>query len=175
VSGVAQGLPDVIGPGLRVLLCGINPGLLAADTGHHFAGRGNRFWQVMHEAGFTPHRLAPHDSHTLLDYDCGLTTMVARATSREDQIAPEEYRLAAERFAGRIVPHAPAYVAFLGKPAWAAFCGHRQIDWGLQPARIGPSKVWVLPNPSGRNRAFSLERLVVAYRALHRAAFPPEV
>lgn len=165
------GLPDVIQPSLRVLFCGINPGLLAAATGHHFAGRGNRFWQVMHEAGFTPHRFAPQDSRDLLHHGCGLTTVVARPTAREDQIDPAEYRAAADAFGGKIARYRPAFVAFLGKPAWAGMLGQREIAWGRQATGFAGATTWVLPNPSGRNRAFTLEQLVEAYRGLRCVAF----
>ena len=164
-------LADVIQPGLRVLFCGINPGLLAASSGHHFAGRGNRFWRVMHLSGFTPHQLAPQDSAEVLRLGCGLTTVVARPTAREDQIDPGEYQAAASGFAQRIADHAPAFVAFLGKPAWSALSGQRQVAWGPQSATMGRSAVWVLPNPSGRNLAFTLDGLVEAYRALNEVAF----
>lgn len=164
-------LPDVIAPGLRVLFCGINPGMLAAATGHHFAGRGNRFWQVMHLSGFTPHRIAPEDSASLLHHGCGLTTVVERPTAREDQIDRDEYRAAAEAFRGKIAHYAPAFVAFLGKPAWSGLSGQRDLPWGRQTTTIGSSQVWVLPNPSGRNLSFSLDQLVEAYQELRWAAF----
>lgn len=167
-------LPDAIQPGLKVLFCGINPGLLAAASGHHFAGRGNRFWRVMHLAGFTPHQIAPQDSATVLDLGCGLTTVVERATAREDQIAPGEYQAAAAAFQSKVALHAPAFVAFLGKPAWSALSGQRQVAWGRQPGTMGDSAIWVLPNPSGRNLAFTLDGLVENYRELRRAAFPEE-
>jgi double-stranded uracil-DNA glycosylase len=175
VNAPVSRLADVVAPGLAVLFCGINPGLLAAATGHHFAGRGNRFWRVMHLAGFTPHQLAPRDSHTLPRHGCGLTTVVARPTAREDEVASAEYRAAAQAFEQKVRHAAPAFVAFLGKPALAALSGQRQIAWGRQPASIEASAVWVLPNPSGRNRAFSLDQLVAAYRDLQQAAFPPPV
>jgi TDG/mug DNA glycosylase family protein len=164
-------LPDFIQPGLRVLFCGINPGLLAAASGHHFAGRGNRFWRVMHLAGFTPHQIAPQDSATLLDYGGGLTTVVERPTAREDQITPGEYQAAAAAFQSKVALYAPTFVAFLGKPAWSALSGsgQRQIAWGQQPGTMGASAIWVLPNPSGRNRAFTLDQLVEAYRDLRLA------
>jgi TDG/mug DNA glycosylase family protein len=164
-------LPDVAETGLRVLFCGINPGVLAAATGHHFAGRGNRFWRVMHLAGFTPHQIAPPDSGTLLRHGCGLTTVVERATASEDQIDRREYQAAAAGFERKIAHYAPAFLAFLGKPALAGLTGRRDIAWGRQSAMMGASGIWVLPNPSGRNRAFSLDRLVDAYRDLNEAAF----
>jgi TDG/mug DNA glycosylase family protein len=170
---VDRALPDIIGDGLSVLFCGINPGLTAAATGHHFAGRSNRFWQVVHRAGFTPAQIMPQNDRTFLDYGCGLTTVVERPTARADQLAPQEFLASADAFDRKIALHAPRFVAFLGKAAYSGLSGRRDIAWGLQAAMIAASAIWVLPNPSGRNRAFTLDRLVDAYRALHAAAFQP--
>lgn len=165
-------LPDVIDTGLRVLFCGINPGLQASASGHHFVGRGNRFWPVMHLSGFTPRLIAAQESTSLLRHGWGLTTVVERATAREDQLAPDEYRAAAAGFARKVARYAPAFVAFLGKPAFAALTGQKRVAWGRQSVTMGPSAIWVLPNPSGRNRSFTLAQLVEAYRELRIAASP---
>ena len=164
------GLPDILAPGLSIVFCGINPGLRAAATGRHFEGRGNRFWRVMHEAGFTPRLFRPEDDHRLLDFGCGLTTAVARPTARADQLSALEIEAAAYDFERKIEHYRPRYIAFLGKAALAAMSGVRDIEWGLQSATFGGALAWVLPNPSGLNRAFSLDALVSAYRALHTAA-----
>lgn len=164
-------LRDILAEGLDVLFCGINPGLKAAATGHHFAGRGNRFWRTLHLAGFTPHEIAPEDDHSIVRYGCGLTAFVARPTARADQLQPQEFGVAAVDFERKIGQYAPRFVAFLGKAAYAGLTGSREIDWGCQPDRIASSMVWVLPNPSGRNRAFGLDRLVGAYRELYEPAF----
>jgi TDG/mug DNA glycosylase family protein len=118
-------LPDVIDDDLAVLFCGINPGLEAAATGHHFAGRGNRFWQVMHLAGFTPVRLAPDQGRTLLRHGYGLTTAVARPSARADQVAAAELLASAGAFERKVAGHTPRIVAFLGKSAWSVLTGRR--------------------------------------------------
>lgn len=164
-------LPDVIAPGLKVLFCGINPGLTAAKAGHSFAGPSNRFWRAVHLAGFTPHELAPREDQTLTRYGCGLTTVVERPTAGADELSRDEFIAAAAGFERKVAAYAPGFVAFLGKAAYAALSGRREIAWGAQPGRIATSAVWVLPNPSGRNLAFGLDRLVGAYRALRVAAF----
>ncbi|AXF21742.1 G/U mismatch-specific DNA glycosylase [Burkholderia pyrrocinia] len=164
---MADALPDVIAAHLDVLFCGINPGLAAAATGHHFEGRNNRFWRVLHLAGFTPHEIAPQDDRTILRYGCGLTTVVSRPTASADQLSQAEFGAAATGFEQKIAHHAPRFVAFLGKAAYAALSGQRDIAWGRQAARLARATVWVLPNPSGRNRAFGLDDLVDAYRQLH--------
>lgn len=166
---MADALADIVAPQLDVLFCGINPGLLAAATGHHFAGHSNRFWRVLHQAGFTPEQLAPEEDQRLLDYGCGLTTVVARPTAGADQLTRKDFAAAAAGFEQKIKILSPRFVAFLGKPAYLALSGQRDATWGRQAAMIGTSAVWLLPNPSGRNLAFTLDALVARYRELHRA------
>jgi TDG/mug DNA glycosylase family protein len=170
VEHTAATLPDILSSGLSVVFCGINPGLRAAKSGHHFAGRGNRFWRTLHLAGFTPQELRPGNDRDILKYGCGLTTVVARATVSADQIAKHEFIAAAQGFERKIRRCAPRHVAFLGKVAYAALTRQRDVDWGLQPEPFGGTIAWVLPNPSGLNRAFSLADLVIAYRKLRVAA-----
>jgi TDG/mug DNA glycosylase family protein len=162
-------LPDLIGAGLTVLFCGINPGMTAATAGHHFVSRSNRYWRVLHLAGFTPVEISPEQDRDILDYGYGLTTVVQRPTASADQLSPHEFAAAAAQFRQKIARHAPRFVAFLGKPAYAALSGRREIAWGRQTERMEGAIVWVLPNPSGRNRAFALDALVDAYRPLYLA------
>ncbi|MFM0628627.1 G/U mismatch-specific DNA glycosylase [Paraburkholderia xenovorans] len=171
-SDSLQSLPDLLELGLSVVFCGINPGVLAASSGRHFAGRGNRFWRTVHLAGFTPEQIGPEDDRTLLQYGCGLTTVVSRPTARADQLSQREFKAAATEFERKIEGYAPRCVAFLGKMALSAMSGSRDIQWGLQPATFGGARAWVLPNPSGLNRAFSLDALVTAYRELRLAVAP---
>ena len=152
-----------------MIFCGINPGMTAAAQGHHFAGRGNRFWRTLHLAGFTPEQVQPENDRTLLRYQCGLTAVVERPTASADQLSLHEFSAAAAGFEQKIARHAPRFVAFLGKAAYCALSGKREVAWGLQAKTFGNAAVWVLPNPSGRNRAFSLEQLVAAYRELRLA------
>jgi double-stranded uracil-DNA glycosylase len=162
-------LPDIIAPHLAVVFCGINPALSAAAAGHHFARRSNRFWRVIHQAGFTPEEIRPENDRTILQHGCGLTAVVERPTARAEQVSTQEFRAAAARFEQKIAHYAPGFVAFLGKAAYSALSGRRDIAWGPQPTAFGGSAVWILPNPSGRNRAFSLDQLVGAYAQLHQA------
>jgi TDG/mug DNA glycosylase family protein len=170
---VSEGLEDILGERLTVVFCGINPGMLAAAQGHHFAGRGNRFWRTLHLAGFTPEEVRPENDRTILHYQCGLTAVVERATARADQLSQHEFIAAAAAFEQKIARYAPCHVAFLGKAAYSALSGQRNVEWGLQARTFGNAAVWVLPNPSGRNLAFSLEQLVDAYRQLRLVAFEP--
>jgi TDG/mug DNA glycosylase family protein len=163
-----EGLEDILADQLDVIFCGINPGMTAAAQGHHFAGRSNRFWRTLHLAGFTPDEVRPENDRTILQYRCGLTAVVDRPTARADQLSQHEFIAVAAGFEQKILRHAPRVVAFLGKAAYSALTGQREIAWGLQPTTFGDAKVWVLPNPSGRNLAFSLDQLVDAYRQLHQ-------
>jgi TDG/mug DNA glycosylase family protein len=166
---VIGALPDVIAERLAVVFCGINPGMTAAALGHHFAGRGNRFWRVLHRAGFTPQEFRPENGQKILQYGYGMTTAVDRPTARADQLSAQSFKAAAAVFEAKIARYAPRFVAFLGKAAYAALTGEREIAWGPQHGVFGGSSVWVLPNPSGRNRAFSLDRLIIAYHQLYLA------
>jgi TDG/mug DNA glycosylase family protein len=163
---MSSGLPDIIAGQLSVLFCGINPGLAAAASGHHFEGRANRFWRVMHLAGFTPEELRPEEDRRILVYGYGLTTVVDRPTAAADELSRQDFDGAAAGFQAKVATHAPRFVAFLGKAAYAALTGTRDIAWGRQAIDLQGATVWVLPNPSGRNRAFTLEQLVEAYREL---------
>jgi mismatch-specific thymine-DNA glycosylase len=163
-------LPDIITERLAVVFCGINPGMAAAATGHHFAGRGNRFWRVIHLAGFITEEILPENDRTILQYRCGLTTVVDRPTARADQLSAQEFIAAAAHFERKIARYSPRFVGFLGKAAYSVLSRQREIAWGAQPVALGGAVVWVLPNPSGRNCAFTLDQLVSAYRQLYLAA-----
>src|SRR5262249_28133832 len=107
-------VPDVIAPGLRVLFCGINPGLYSAATRHHFARPGNRFWPTLHAAGFTDRLLSPFEENELLDLGYGITNIADRATATADELSEEELVAGARRLARRVRRYQPAWVAFVG-------------------------------------------------------------
>src|SRR5580692_10104376 len=165
----STGLPDVISTSLNMVFCGINPGMRSAAVGLHFANRSNRFWRVLHLAGFTARQLEPEEARLLLDHGCGITSAVARPTVSATDLSRADYIAARPVFERKIVKYTPRYVAFLGKPACAVFLNQRDLSWGLQPTKLGESAVWVLPNPSGLNRAFPIGRLTDAYRELFEA------
>ena len=165
----APGLPDILAPNLRVVFCGINPGLTSAALGRHFAGRSNRFWKTLHLAGFTREEIAPENGRLILAEGCGLTTAVARPTARADELSLNEFARAALGLSAKMARYSPKYVAFLGKAAFAAIFERKLVEWGKQDVLLGGSKTWVLPNPSGLNRSFSLDQLVRAYSELRVA------
>ncbi len=160
-------LTDIIDKNLSVIFCGINPGLKSAWDGHHFSGKSNRFWKVLHLAGFTPYQIEPTNDKDILKFGYGLTTAVARPTVRADELSKEEFENSFKVFAEKIYRYQPKYIAFLGKPAYSAFSGKKQITWGKQIEKIQNAKVWVLPNPSGLNRGFTLENLICYYAELY--------
>ncbi|SHI20790.1 G/U mismatch-specific DNA glycosylase [Pollutimonas bauzanensis] len=169
-SASFQSLPDILAMDLKVVFCGINPGARAAAAGHHFVGRGNRFWRVLHLAGFTSQELRPENDRAILKYCCGLTTAVERPTARAAELSSNEFVAGSVKLAQKIERYAPRYIAFLGKAAYSAISHQRKVAWGPQPGVFGAAAVWVLPNPSGLNRGFSLDDLVRAYRQLYLAA-----
>jgi double-stranded uracil-DNA glycosylase len=163
------GLPDILSTGLDVVFSGINPGMRSAAVGLHFATRTNRFWRVLHLAGFTDRQLDPAEAHLLLEYGCGITSAVSRPTVGAADLRRADYIAARPVFERKIAKYRPRYVAFLGKPALSVFLDQRTIPWGLQRATFGRSAVWVLPNPSGLNCSFTIGLLTEAYRELFTA------
>src|ERR1044072_679299 len=159
-------VPDLIAPGLRVLFCGINPGLYSAATRHHFARPGNRFWPVLHRAGFTPRVLKPWEERELLQWRYGITNLVARATATAAELRREEFVAGAKRLARKVTRYGPAWGAVVGIGADRAAFGRPEAGRGPQPERIGPARLWLLPQPSGLNANHQLPELTEAVLAL---------
>ncbi|MCT4498005.1 G/U mismatch-specific DNA glycosylase [Pseudomonas sivasensis] len=169
MNNANAGLPDLLVPGLAVVFCGLNPGLESALEHKPFFNRSNRFWRTLFLSGFTAEEIDPDDYVRILQFGCGMTTAVQRATPSAQDVSADEYRRAAQALEAKIVQCSPKYIAFLGKSAYAAITAQRNIAWGLQPDTFGGARVWVLPNPSGRNRSFTLNHLVEAYQLLRLA------
>ncbi|MFE6780185.1 G/U mismatch-specific DNA glycosylase [Streptomyces sp. NPDC057702] len=163
-------VPDVVAPGLRVLFCGINPGLMSAATGHHFARPGNRFWPVLHASGFTPCRLRPDQERELLTYGLGITNVVARASARADELDAEEYREGGRVLRAKVARLRPAWLAVVGVTAYRVAFDDRKARVGPQPTPLGGTRVWVLPNPSGLNAHWNLASMAEEYARLRVAA-----
>jgi TDG/mug DNA glycosylase family protein len=161
-------IPDVIAPALTVLFCGINPGLWSAATGHHFARPGNRFWPALHLGGFTDRQLRPDEETALLGYGLGITNVVARGTARADELTAEELIAGGRAVAAKVREYRPAWLAVVGITAYRTAFHAPRSQIGRQPERIGDTEVWVLPNPSGLNAAWTLPRLAEAFRELRR-------
>lgn len=161
--------PDVLATGLDVIFCGINPASSAAADGHNFSNKSNRFWAVLHLAGFTEERLRADQERHLLSYGCGITAVVARPTCSAAEIASAEFRQARPVFEAKMRRYHPRVVAFLGKRALSAMLSTSDIGWGRQPLDFAGATAWVLPNPSGLNRGFTLDALVRPYADLRSA------
>jgi TDG/mug DNA glycosylase family protein len=161
-----QVVPDVIALNLRVLFCGINPGLVSAATGHHFARPGNRFWPALHRSGFTPHQLRPDEQGELLNYGAGITNLVDRATARSAELTRAEFAAGAERLVEKVLRYSPDWLAVVGITAYRDAFGERKAAMGPQQRRIGPTRVWILPNPSGLNAHYTLDKLAGAFAEL---------
>ncbi|MFJ8948572.1 G/U mismatch-specific DNA glycosylase [Streptomyces sp. NPDC102381] len=163
-------VPDVVASGLRVLFCGINPGLMTAATGHHFARPGNRFWPVLHLSGFTPWQLKPSEQQELLSYGLGITNVVARATARADELSAEEYREGGRLLEERVTLLRPAWLAVVGVTAYRSAFGEPKAQIGPQERTIGGARVWALPNPSGLNAHWTAATMAEEYARLREAA-----
>ena len=163
-------MPDVVADGLRVLFCGINPGLMTAATGHHFARPGNRFWPALYRSGFTPRLLKPSEQGELPSYGLGITNVVARATARADELTPEEYHEGGRLLALKVARLRPGWLAVAGVTAYRAAFGDRTARVGPQERTIGGTKVWVLPNPSGLNAHWTAETMAQEFARLRVAA-----
>jgi double-stranded uracil-DNA glycosylase len=169
-AAYGKGLPDVIAPGLKVLFCGINPGLYTAAVQHHFARPGNRFWPAIHAAGFTPRRLYPHEERELAIWGCGLTNIVDQATARADELTPEELTVGGRALAAKARKYRPAFVAILGISAYRAAFKRPRAHLGLQEETFGPARIWLLPSPSGLNAYYQAGQLVERLKELREAA-----
>ena len=163
-------VPDIIGPGLTVLFCGINPGLYTAAIGHHFGRPGNRFWPALHASGFTPRLLDPSEEQELLPLGLGITNVVARATAAADELTAREIVAGGRILEAKVRAYAPRYLAVLGIGAYRTAFARPKAAVGLQPDAIGGTRVWVLPNPSGLNAHYQGKDLVKVFRALRDAA-----
>jgi TDG/mug DNA glycosylase family protein len=161
---------DVIGPGLRVLFCGINPGLYSAAVGQHFARPGNRFWPTLFAAGFTDRLLAPHEERDLLSLGYGITNVVARSSGAADELTDTELADGGRKLTAKVRRYRPRFLAVLGVGAYRAAFARPNATLGLQEERIGDTAIWVLPNPSGLNAHYRPSDFVQLFRALRDAA-----
>jgi TDG/mug DNA glycosylase family protein len=163
-------VPDVIAPGLRVLFCGINPGLYTAAVGHHFARPGNRFWRALHESGFTERLLSPFEERELIPLGYGVTNVVARATAVADALTKEEIVAGGKRLAAKVRRYRPRLLAVLGMGAYRLAFSQPRALVGPQELMIGETVLWVLPNPSGLNANYQQRELTRLFSELNAFA-----
>lgn len=157
-------VPDVIGPGLDVLFCGINPGRWSGAVGHHFAHPGNRFWKALHLAGFTDELLSPETERRLLDARLGITNLVARTTATAAELSADELRRGMAGLRRKVTRHGPRAVAFLGLGAYRTAVQRPRAELGEQAERLGLAAVWVVANPSGLQAHYPLAALAAQLR-----------
>lgn len=169
-------LTDRIEPGVRVLLVGINPGVRSAQTGHHFAGASNRFWKLLHDAGLVPEPISYADDARLPEWGLGITNLIARPSPGIDDLRREEYLDGWKTLEAKIDRYRPPIVAFVGVTLYRALwrvLGHSKapaIRLGAQRTKVHGARLFVLPNPSGRNANFSYAEMLAAFEALRRAS-----
>ena len=165
-------IPDVLpadGMPLRVLFCGINPGLYSAATGWHFARPRNRIWPALHLSGFTPRRLAPSEQAELASYGLGITNIAPRATAQAAELTDDELRDGAVRLQALVAARAPRFVAVAGVTAYRTAFGRPRAAIGPQDERLAAARLWILPNPSGLNAHTSVPLLAAEMRKLRAA------
>ena len=162
-------IPDLVGPGLRVLLVGINPSLWSGWSGHHFGRPSNRLWPTLHQAGLTPRLLQPDDQDELLAAGIGITNLVNRATARADELSADEIRDGVPRLRAAVARWRPPYVAVLGVTAYRTAFGRPKARVGPQAETVDGARLWVLPNPSGLNAHYQQPALTAEYGRLRAA------
>jgi TDG/mug DNA glycosylase family protein len=167
------GVPDLIKPDLKILFVGINPGKRSGETGHHFAGKSNRFWRFLAESGLTAEKIDPFQDDRMLELGYGITNIVARTTASAAELHPAELREGAERLLEVIRENQPKIVAYLGKVVYQNLVKRQQIEWGHQETPVIAGVIdFVAPNPSGLNR-IPIPEQVEFYRELQRLISSP--
>jgi double-stranded uracil-DNA glycosylase len=169
-ASVGKTVPDVIAHDLRVLFCGINPGLYTAAVGHHFARPGNRFWPALHLSGFTATQLSPFDEHELLKTGVGITNVVARATATAAELTKADFIEGGRKLRAKVRRYQPRILAVLGLGAYREAFDRPKAVIGPQDECIGVTQIWVMPNPSGLNANYQLPEFTRLFRELRAAS-----
>jgi double-stranded uracil-DNA glycosylase len=162
-------VPDVLAPGLRVVFCGINPGLRSAAAGAHFANPRNDFWRLLHDAGFTSRVLAPEEQYELPSLGYGLTNAAHRTTRGSGELRRGDFAGAAERLERLATELGPRWIAFVGKEAYRGAFGERP-ELGVQERRLGDTRLFVLPSTSPANAAVPYAERLQWFRALRESS-----
>lgn len=176
---MAQDVPDYLRPGLKLVIVGINPGLRSGATGHHYAYPGNHFWPLLYESGLLPERLTYEHDHRTLEFDIGLTNLCDRTTHEANELTREEMTQGAHNLRVKLLDCAPGVVCFNGMGIYDAFLAawtetapatgkRRKITPGLQPERLGATRLFVVPSSSGRTAAYPRQAKLGYFRELKR-------
>lgn len=169
-------LPDLVGPGLKLLFVGINPGLWTAATQTHFAHPGNRFYPALRLAGIVDRDLdrgqpmTDEDRAYIIERGIGITNLVNRATARADELEPAELRAGRTRLEEFVAQHQPVVIAIAGVTAYRLAFADQKAKAGEQALLLRGTRVWVVPNPSGLNAHETISSLAEAYAEPARVA-----
>lgn len=164
-SRTERAVPDILGPGLRVVFCGINPGRASAAAGAAFANPRNDFWRLLHAAGFTPHVLEPAEQRDLLAFGIGLTNAARRTTRGSSDLRAADFAGARKRLEILADDVAPKVIAFVGKAAYQGVFRERP-EHGLQARRLGDTALFILPSTSPANAAVPWDERLRWFSAL---------
>jgi double-stranded uracil-DNA glycosylase len=160
-------LRDRVRPPVRALFVGINPGVRSALTGHHFAGYSNRFWKLLYDSRLVPEPITFEDDERLPEWGYGVTNLVPRPTPGIDTLRPDEYVAGLRVLRRKVRRWRPPVIAFVGLTAYRTICGPKhRLSVGLQPEAFEGARVFVLPNPSGRNANYSYAEMLDAFASL---------
>ena len=164
-------LRDCIQPGVLVLFVGINPGLRSAQTGHHFAGHSNRFWKLLHESKLVSESLTYREDQRLPEWHLGLTNIISRCSAGINALNPVEYRQGVASLTRKIRRYRPPIVALLGITIFRTIFSSNEhmrgrLDLGMTTRRLAGSRIFLLPNPSGRNAHYSYRQMLTAFQVL---------
>ena len=167
-------LRDRVAPGTRILFVGINPGIRSEATGHHFAGYSNRFWKLLYDARIVPERIAFEDDDRLPEWKLGITNLIPRATPGIDTLSLAEYASGLRALRRKVRRWKPAIVAFVGVSLFRFIFGKKgAVTLGPQVDTFEGARVFVLPNPSGRNANYSYAEMLRAFRTLTKSRGSP--
>jgi len=162
-------MEDLIDYNLKVLFCGINPGIWSGATGFHFAKPGNRFWKALRLGGFTDRILHPSEEHELLENGYGITSFCKRTTATAAELSNAEIVEGGKLLVKKIKKFKPQFLAVLGIGAFRTAFNQPKSKLGLQNEKIGKTKIWLLPNPSGLNAHYQLNDLAKLFSELSQA------
>lgn len=171
-DAINRTVDDLIDHDLKVLFCGINPGLYSGATGLHFARPGNKFWKALHGGEFTDRLLHPSEEHELLERGYGITCFVGRTTARADELTAEEFAEGGRLLVKKIDKFKPQILAVLGLGAYRTAFGRPKATLGPQVETIGTTRIWLLPNPSGLNAHYQLADFIRIFAELKNAIRP---
>jgi TDG/mug DNA glycosylase family protein len=164
-----EAVADLVGPDLRVLFCGINPGTLSGELGLHFARPGNRFWKLLCAGGFTETVLAPAEQHVLPALGIGITNLVGRVTAAASELSVSELREGATKLEAKAGVLRPRCVAVLGLQAYRTAFRRPGAAIGPQPEPLGGALLWLLPNPSGLQARYQMPEMSEMFKSLFAA------